>query len=83
MDDTFEEDALGGEEWCDVVDEPTSAPSAKGPKLGDSLYEGSQVTMVQACLMIFQFCLKNHLTTKAISELLLLLKAFLPQTIST
>lgn len=41
-------------------------------------FENSSVTMLQAYFMVFQFALKHHLSSKAFSELLLLLKILLP-----
>ena len=45
----------------------------------EPLFPGSQVGLIEAFLMIFQFVLKHHLSSKAFAELLLLLRVLLPQ----
>ena len=50
----------------------------KEDELSEPLFENSSVSMLQAYFMIFQFALKHHLSSKAFSELLLLLKTLLP-----
>ena len=70
MDETLEGDILSDfeSEKCTAYQQEHSEP----------LFEGSGVSMLQACVMAFQYALKHHLSSKAFSELLLLLKVLLP-----
>ena len=43
------------------------------------LFAGSQVGIIEAFVMILQFVLKHHLSSKAFAELLLLLRVLLPR----
>ena len=45
-------------------------------KHSEPLFEGSGVSMLQAYVMVFHYALKHHLSSKAFSELLLLLKVY-------
>lgn len=59
----------------------TAAPQerAQSPhEHSEPLFEGSRVSALEAYTMIFQYALRHHLTSKAFSELLLLLQALLP-----
>ena len=50
----------------------------KKKKSEDLIFEGPAITAVQlAAFLIFQFSLRHHLTTKAISEFLLLISVLL------
>ena len=42
------------------------------------LYDGAEINVLNAYLMIFQFAIRHSLTTKAFAELLQLIAAFLP-----
>lgn len=44
----------------------------------EPLFEGSSVSTLQAYVMLFQYALRHHLSSKVLSELLLLLKVLLP-----
>ena len=74
LNDSIEHDLLFSESSAEEDDEPVQ----KKKKSEDLIFEGSVITAVQAAFLIFQFCLRHHLTTKAISELLLLISVLLP-----
>lgn len=44
----------------------------------EPLFAGSRVSALEANIMIFQYALRHHLTSKAFSELLLILQVLLP-----
>lgn len=56
----------------------TQSDCVKDDEHSRPLFENSSVTMLQAYFMVFQFALKHYLSSKAFSELLLLLKILLP-----
>ena len=61
--------------------EGETSQKSKRPKIDehtDPLFEGSQVSAMEAHIMVFQYALRHHLTGKALSELLLLLQVLLP-----
>lgn len=58
--------------------QPLFEGSAINEQESEPLFEGSAISVMQAHILIFQFALKHHLTAKAFSELLLLLKVLAP-----
>ena len=42
------------------------------------LYQGSELTILDSHLLLYQYCIRHNLTKKAFSELLVLMEAHLP-----
>lgn len=81
LNDTIEEELLDfGGTASDADDVGEKAPATESQTLeSECLYPGSKVGITEAVLMIFQFALKHHLSSKAFAEMLLLLRVLLPQ----
>ena len=62
-----------------TADQEASQERAESPhEHSESLFAESQVSVLEAYIMVFQYALRHHLTAKAFSELLLLLQVLLP-----
>ena len=73
LNDPTEHNLLFSESSAEEDDEPVQ----KKKKSEDLIFEGSVITAAQAAFLIFQFSLRHHLTTKAISEFMLLISVLL------
>ena len=72
----MDQEAILNETPCDDKSETPTFEECTGHT--EPLFEGSTVTKLQACFLVFQYALRHHLSSKAFSELLLLLKILLP-----
>ena len=85
--------SLIGVKWCYVVTTSSRAPSSqesssatyRPPPTVDAsvfstaLYQGAGLTVFQSYLLVFQYAVRHSLTTKAFTELLMLLSVHAPQ----